>query len=172
MLIHRNKNLLLPCKRIPIIPLFITLTWCLLSVTNKLIWIYDIWADKSVILSNNEWYFFCPRGRKYPKGLQTKRGTDSGYWKVTGKERNVKSGTRVVGTKRTLVFHKGRAPKGTRTEWIMHEYSMSGTPKVYLKATQYNLICSCNNKLKHTKSGYVTKFGALSSCYSILGGSQ
>lgn len=85
--------------------------------------------EKSIIPSNNEWYFFSPRGKKYPKGLQSKRGTASGYWKVTGKERNVKSGTRVVGTKRTLVFHKGRAPKGNRTEWIMHEYCMSGTPQ-------------------------------------------
>lgn len=85
--------------------------------------------EKSIVPSNNEWYFFSPRGRKYPKGLQSKRGTHSGYWKVTGKERNVKSGTRVVGTKRTLVFHKGRAPKGKRTEWIMHEYCMSETPQ-------------------------------------------
>ncbi|XP_030521280.1 NAC domain-containing protein 60-like [Rhodamnia argentea] len=78
---------------------------------------------KSIIPSESEWFFFSVRGRKYPKGSQSKRATEHGYWKATGKERNVKSSSVVIGTKRTLVFHLGRAPKGKRMEWIMHEYS-------------------------------------------------
>ncbi|KAK4857044.1 hypothetical protein QYF36_023988 [Acer negundo] len=30
----------------------------------------------------------------------------------------------LLGTKRTLMFHIGRASKGEKTEWIMHEYCM------------------------------------------------
>ncbi|XP_071730868.1 NAC domain-containing protein 40-like [Rutidosis leptorrhynchoides] len=81
----------------------------------------------SIIRSDNEWFFFSARGKKYPNGSQSKRATQSGYWKATGKERNVKSGGATIGTKRTLVFHMGRAPKGERTEWIMHEYCMTDT---------------------------------------------
>lgn len=88
--------------------------------------------DKSIVKSESEWFFFCARGKKYPHGSQNRRATKIGYWKATGKERNVKSGSEVIGTKRTLVFHIGRAPKGGRTEWIMHEYCMIGVSLVII----------------------------------------
>lgn len=70
-----------------------------------------------------------------------------GYWKATGKERDVKSSSQVIGTKRTLVFHIGRAPKGERTEWLMHEYCMKGVSMVNSSATPFFVI-HCFNIIK------------------------
>jgi hypothetical protein len=35
------------------------------------------------------------------------------------------TGGSVVGVKKALVFYKGRPPKGTKTNWIMHEYRLA-----------------------------------------------
>ncbi|TVU03248.1 hypothetical protein EJB05_51217, partial [Eragrostis curvula] len=75
-----------------------------------------------------EWYFFSLRDRKYTVGDRTNRATRSGYWKATGKDRPVIAGedeSTAVGTRKTLVFYRGRAPKGRKTEWVMHEFRLT-----------------------------------------------
>ncbi|XP_057517137.1 NAC domain-containing protein 79 [Amaranthus tricolor] len=86
---------------------------------------WDLPAKAS--MGEKEWYFFSLRDRKYPTGLRTNRATEAGYWKTTGKDKEIFRGgssSLLIGMKKTLVFYRGRAPKGEKTNWVMHEYRL------------------------------------------------
>ncbi|MQM07709.1 hypothetical protein Taro_040555 [Colocasia esculenta] len=75
-----------------------------------------------------ERYFFNFRQAKYPNGSRPNRASASGYWKATGKDRQIVASrsNQVVGMKKVLVFYRGKAPNGSKTDWIMHEYRLAG----------------------------------------------
>lgn len=77
-------------------------------------------------VGGKEWYFYSQRDRKYATGLRTNRATVSGYWKATGKDRPILRRGTLVGMRKTLVFYQGRAPKGRKSEWVMHEFRLEG----------------------------------------------
>lgn len=133
----------------------------------------------------NEWYFFSPRDRKYPNGARPNRATVSGYWKATGTDKAIYSGTKYVGVKKALVFYKGRPPKGTKTDWIMHEYRLSdsrprpkklnGSMRVgscrfgnhffYCSVWDFNIICTHDGGLTPTEFFFLLFFSWMIGCY-------
>ncbi|XP_065618856.1 uncharacterized protein LOC136062986 [Quercus suber] len=76
-----------------------------------------------------ELYFFTPRYRKYPNGKRPDRAAGDGYWKATGADKEIESNKGItVGYKKTLVFYRGKAPSGDKTNWIMYEYKIKHPP--------------------------------------------
>ncbi|KAL5756062.1 hypothetical protein ACOSQ2_020808 [Xanthoceras sorbifolium] len=104
-------------------------------------------------------YFFTPTYRKYPKGKRPSRAAGDGYWKATGADQKIKNNRRkpfndkvygdiaygdIIGTKRALVFYRGKPPKGDKTNWIMHEYNLD--PKYHCpnqKGSAGDIIVLC-----------------------------
>ncbi|XP_074561049.1 LOW QUALITY PROTEIN: NAC domain-containing protein 100-like [Curcuma longa] len=101
-------------------------------------------------MGGREMYFFCHRDKKYPTGMRTNRATEAGYWKATGKDKEIYKGKGVlVGFKKTLVFYKGRAPKGEKTTWVMHEFRLEGkfsVPHLPKSAKDEWAVCRVLNK--------------------------
>ncbi|KAL5780904.1 hypothetical protein ACOSQ2_011641 [Xanthoceras sorbifolium] len=106
-------------------------------------------------MGEKEWYFFSLRDRKYPTGLRTNRATGAGYWKATGKDREVCSASNgaLLGMKKTLVFYKGRAPRGEKTKWVMHEYRLDGDFSYRHTCKEEWVICRIFHKAGEKKNG-------------------
>ncbi|TKY55078.1 CCR4-NOT transcription complex subunit 7/8 [Spatholobus suberectus] len=125
-------------------------------------------------MGEKEWYFFCVRDRKYPTGLRTNRATEAGYWKATGKDKEIFRGKSLVGMKKTLVFYRGRAPKGEKSNWVMHEYRLEGKFSVHnLPKTAKNewVICRVFQKSSAGKKTHISGIMRLDSFGNELGSS-
>ena len=99
----------------------------------------------------NEWYFLGRKDKKYSTGTHTNKATAAGFWKARGRDKAINSMHDLIGTRKTSVFYKGRAPNGQTSDWMMHEYrfetSESGTPQTSFK--NYNLAFKKLNYPSH-----------------------
>ncbi|KAK3420259.1 hypothetical protein EUGRSUZ_G01067 [Eucalyptus grandis] len=82
-----------------------------------------IFEEQSIIPPDDkvqEWWFF------YLQTSPIQRSTPLGFWKKTGVDRTIKAGdsNREIGTKKTLVFHRGHGKRGIGTKWVIHEYHL------------------------------------------------
>jgi hypothetical protein len=82
-------------------------------------------------MGDKERYLYYLKGHKYPSGFRVNHAIKAGYWKATGKDRERSQTTPrrqvLVGMRKTLVFYKGRAPTGAKTNWVMHEFRLDGS---------------------------------------------
>ncbi|EOY27482.1 NAC domain containing protein 42, putative [Theobroma cacao] len=117
---------------------------------------YDPWdlpkVSKLSTVTEKELYFFCRRGRKYRNSIRPNRVTSSGFWKATGIDKPIYSVGEFhgcIGLKKSLVYYRGSAGKGTKTDWMMHEFrlpvgqnpSLSNTKKDNLPEAEVWTLC-------------------------------
>ncbi|KAL5555206.1 hypothetical protein UlMin_037442 [Ulmus minor] len=90
---------------------------------------FDPWKlPEMALYGEKEWYFFSPRDRKYPNGSRPNRAAGTGFWKATGADKPIGK-PKALGIKKALVFYSGKAPKGIKTNWIMHEYRLANVDR-------------------------------------------
>ncbi|OEL38642.1 NAC domain-containing protein 68 [Dichanthelium oligosanthes] len=114
---------------------------------------FDPWdLPEKALFGHKEWYFFTPRDRKYPNGSRPNRAAGRGYWKATGADKPIapKGSGRAAGIKKALVFYSGKAPRGIKTDWIMHEYRLADADRAPGKKGSQKLdewvLCRLYNK--------------------------
>ncbi|ONI23677.1 hypothetical protein PRUPE_2G201900 [Prunus persica] len=76
------------------------------------------------------WFSFSRPHHKYNNSPRCNRLTAKGFWKITGKPREIKSrqlSKSVTCKKRTLTFHLGRPSKWSKTGWVKQEYYLTST---------------------------------------------
>ncbi|OEL18159.1 NAC domain-containing protein 90 [Dichanthelium oligosanthes] len=80
----------------------------------------DPWELPGTLLSTG---IECISLEREARGGRPSRTTPSGYWKAAGTPGLVYAADgRPIGTKKTMVFYRGRAPAGAKTKWKLNEY--------------------------------------------------
>ncbi|KAL2336318.1 hypothetical protein Fmac_010764 [Flemingia macrophylla] len=117
-------------------------------------WEVPVMLQESEIRFNDpEWFFFSPVDFKYSNSKRVNRTTKRGFWKATGKDREVRTWetNTVIGTKKTLVFYEGRVPRGVKSNWVIHEYHPATFQ--FQQAQRTYVLCRLMMKPEKTTEG-------------------
>ncbi|ONH94396.1 hypothetical protein PRUPE_7G014100 [Prunus persica] len=102
------------------------------------------------------WFSFSRPDYKYANSSRCNRATGKGFWKITGKPRQVKSRQlpkSVTCKKRTLTFHEGRVSKSRNTGWVRQEYYLTPTdPGSNPNQLSGFVLCRMKNKSTDNES--------------------
>ncbi|XP_008244175.1 PREDICTED: NAC domain-containing protein 19-like [Prunus mume] len=105
---------------------------------------------KSLMKPDDENGFFFSQPEYTPKN-KTKRSTEEGFWKITGREHDIRTrDTRrtFIGKKRILTFYIGHGRNSDKTNWVMHEYYI---PKAHPNANQRDFVlCHLKKNVKNS----------------------
>ncbi|KAL2539642.1 NAC domain containing protein 83 [Abeliophyllum distichum] len=84
------------------------------------------------------------------------RAAGGGYWKGRGSDKRIicQKWKSIMGMKKTLVFHKGKHPRASRSDWIMHEYRIT----ILINIT-------CNSQLRKNYRGSLIQIGNWVLCH-------
>ncbi|KAL2336314.1 hypothetical protein Fmac_010760 [Flemingia macrophylla] len=109
--------------------------------------------ESEIRFDDPEWFFFSCLNFKYSNSKMVDRKTKHGFWKATGKDREVRTSdtNTVIGTKKTLVFYEGRVHRGVKSNWVMHEYHLANPQ--FQQAQRTLVICHLKKNPEKTTEG-------------------
>ncbi|KAL3631085.1 hypothetical protein CASFOL_024069 [Castilleja foliolosa] len=88
----------------------------------------DLLNNSTLGRNEKELYVFTHLKARNKGVTHAKRTTPDGFWKATSGDNDIKNrGGEVIGIRKVLVYYHG---KGSKTNWIMHEYRLNDHSKV------------------------------------------
>ncbi|KAG8483129.1 hypothetical protein CXB51_022079 [Gossypium anomalum] len=89
------------------------------------------------------------------------------WGRKNGKDKEIfRAGGVLVGMKKTLVFYKGRAPKGEKSNWVMHEYRLE--TNTLSKPQRYGIPKECSSEKPQPSSSSQPSLGSPCDANSIV----
>ncbi|XP_022631785.1 NAC domain-containing protein 71 isoform X2 [Vigna radiata var. radiata] len=103
-----------------------------------------ILAKSRIRFGDPDWFFFSPVDFKYANSKRVNRKTEKGFWKATGKDRDIKSwnNNTLIATKKTLVYYTGSVSCGVKSIWVIHEYHAV----TFHESKRYFVLCRLMRK--------------------------